>query len=204
MSYEDAAIQFLATEENLPMALEIADIVNRMKPRLHREFWQSLHDNLSQRLAQSDKYGRWQVGFNFGTIDKYNQDWFSCSLWPLYIERDKHYFRLELQHGSSSSGYPLRYGFTRSHPDNRTKEDGLDEISKLSKAIQSDGFRESEWFWYIGIKFLDYACTEKAFLLRMANEKELFIDEMAQMMWDLFETHYDLLEDAHRALALVW
>ncbi len=202
MNYDETAIKFLATEENLPMALEIAGIVERMKGQLHREFWQGLQYQLNQRLASSEKFNFWEADFNQGSIEKFNKDWFAFSFVPSYIEENQHYFKLFFQQGSSHDGYPLFYGLARSHTNNRAKETGVEEVSKLSRAIQKDGFQYDAGWWF-GFKHLDYACTKKNFLLRMANEKELFINEMAHMMWNFFETHYALLEDANKALARV-
>lgn len=192
MNYQEAAVQFLATEENLPMALEIAELVRRMKKRANREFWQGLFDKLNQKLASSDKFDRWHIEFN----QKNNRVRFH----PSYLVENQHYFKLGLQPSESSDGYLFHYGFIRSHPSNILKETGVEEISKLSKAIQSEGFRDDEG-WWCGIK--RYSCTNTLFLLRMVNEKELFVDEMAQIMWNMLETHYSLLEDAHHALSLV-
>ena len=192
MNYEEKAIRFLATEENLPMALEIANIVERLKVRLHREFWQGLFDKLNRKLASTDKFDRWRVEF-----DQKNNRVRFC---PSYIAETQHYFMLGLQPSGASDGYLFNYGFIRSHPSNLSKETRLEEIYKLSKAVQSEGFRDDEGWW---LGFKRYSCTNVQFLLRMINDKEVFIDEMVQIMWHMLEKHYLLLENAHHALSFV-
>ena len=46
MDYTEAALDFLAQEENLIVALEIADLVEQLRPKLHKEFWSAFYETL--------------------------------------------------------------------------------------------------------------------------------------------------------------
>ena len=201
MDYEKAAREFLLTEENLPVALEIARIVENIKPELHRVFWRALHDNLTIKLGRSDWSDKWRVSYR-PDIKHFKKDWFGCSLVPQYEAGDCTYYTVRLEQTTRSDGYRLFYGVQRSQRNPLPREDDLPQVISLKRGLEERGLRDNE-VWWIGIKNLSDRAASHEFLLRMSNDKEAFVDEIAQLLWSLLTECGDLIEAANQALAEV-
>jgi len=51
------------------------------------------------------------------------------------------------------------------------------------------------------MRYLDLAPRSKEFVLRMVAGKHILVEEMADLLWALFESKRTLIEAANRALA---
>lgn len=201
MDYEEEVIKIIATEENLPAALEIADIIQEWKSKMQRLFWRNLKVDLNNRLSLTDYYGYWGVSYNNNDdLGKCDKESFSCRLRPDNIAGKQAYFRVEIQQRSQVNGYPFRYGVTRRCPDYKALEREVPEVAQLSRALSKQGFFDNG-SWYLGLKDLGFVLMMSNILLRMANEPDTFIGEIANLVWDLFDKNIELIAAAHEALA---
>lgn len=201
MDYEEAVIQMLVTKENLETALEISDILNQWKPRIHRTFWSEMHASLSKRLTLADPHPEWRVQLG-NDISKFDQDWFSCAIVPLNLNTGQHFFRVMIQQGRPNQQFLLHYGCVRSHPSRLKDELGIREVSSMIAQLESEGFR-NDGSWWPGMEYLQVALMKTDTLLRLASDadREALIEELTDKVWNFFLQHRDLLDSAHQALA---
>jgi hypothetical protein len=196
IDYERTVLEFLFTEENLPIALEVSKLVEQLRKEVHVEFWLAFRDALEETLSRSECVDSWETWMT--AKDQLLADWASCKLTPQRVSTDQLFIRPCLQQGSSRYDYYLHYGLVWNQP---VKGDhGIDQVADLVSRLSASGFSTRE-DWWVGSKNLDYCLGSDAFLLRMAMDREGFVDELVQTLWVLFENNYDLIQAANRALA---
>ena len=194
MNYEDAVLDFLSKEENLLIALEVSERIEQLKIRLHEEFWFTFRSALQDTLTQSRWSNEWEVRMT--VREALLKDYASCLLVPRSIQRDQRYLRFGLQQGTRSQDYPLSYGIVWNKA--LGTELNIKEVDVLADKLRKEGFRSDSW--WIGYKYLNYYPPRKEFLLRMAANRDEFIQEMIELLRALFEGKYPLIEGANAAL----
>ena len=114
IDYERAVLEFLFTEENLPIALEVSKLVEQLRKKVHVEFWLAFRDALERRLGQSRWGTDWDIWMT--AKDQLLADWASCKLTPQRVSTDQLFIRPCLQQGGSRYDYYLHYGLVWNQP----------------------------------------------------------------------------------------
>jgi len=134
MNYEEAVLDFLSKEENLPIALEVSDRIEQLKIRLHEEFWFTFRNALQDALAKSQRANDWQVRMT--DRDGLLKDYAKCWLVPRSFRQGQRYLRLALEQGARSLDYPLYYGV---HWNRALKTElNVEEIGALADKLKRD------------------------------------------------------------------
>ena len=198
MSYTDAVVDFLSKRQNLVLALEIVDQLELVKDKFQIEFWLALGEAMKTRLKRA-KSKQWEI--EMPDEADLCANWVGCSLYPLTVSDDQYYLGVGFQQVTpDSGGYHFRYGIW-----------WCDEVSKKAAAVKQartlidklakEGFKSNNW--WIGRKDTKLVPRGKDFMLRMVTNKQALVDEMAQLLWELFQDNCASIEAANLALARV-
>ena len=106
MSTEDDIFEYLATPENLPVALEIADYVEQLKHNLHRKFWTTFNPRMEQRLKTSEYGSDWV--YHPHPARRYRTEWGKSYIAPA-DENDKKTPQLSVAFGQGSRSNDYRF-----------------------------------------------------------------------------------------------
>lgn len=193
MDYTDAVLEFLAREENLPIALEIADLVEQLKPWLHQEFWFAFRDRLQDLLVQSEWANSWvvQMTDRSGFLSNYA----ACFLVPSPDSRGRHYLRVALQQSTPRESYRLCYG-TLWNMRSSTRPN-FERVTDLVQELQQQGFQSND-LW-LGYRYLDHYLESRDFMLRMATDRQDYIEGLFQTLWMFFEDKLEQIQAVNQA-----
>lgn len=190
MSYDDKIMDFIATPENLKIAFEVADFVEKLKERTHQSFWRKFYNNFSEWISESPYEANWRLDFPF--LDSYNKNWNECNIKPIMSEKkNKPTLTIGLQQGTSSDNFVLLHGIC--WKPNIPQEIRSPSFNKLIKLLNDNGLTRSSNNWPAW-NYLPYRIRSERFILRMNNEPEIFVEEIRKTYTDLFEKIHSSIE----------
>ncbi len=187
MNEEQAVLDFFAQQENLPLALAVADLVDQTRERMNNEFWSRLAERMSGATPA------WQVAV---TEDRNAPD----SLVGLYLqpsEAQALYLRPMLEQ-QIIGGTPRIYFGVMWSATPGTEKKGLDEVNALRNALAQEGFKSNDSF--LAWQWSPYLPRSKKFLIRLSTSGDSLIDEAAHLLLDLLKKHGTAVDAANRAL----
>ncbi|MCB0034945.1 MAG: hypothetical protein KDE51_13020, partial [Anaerolineales bacterium] len=153
----------------------------------HRDFWPAMHKNLLHRLSASTLHTKWKIDFFNKSKGSALNSWIGCS-----FQDNASKIKPTIQQGSSQFNYRLELGLKRHFEiDDWT---ALPEVIRFQKTAAKWGYAPHTGHWLV-LKELPYRPRGQNFTLRMCNEPEQFVDELADEVWFLF-THLEPLIDA--------
>lgn len=197
MSVNEPINDFLAQPENLSIALEVADYIDRLKRRLHKRFWTDFNPRMKLTVKDSIYSTSWT--YRPHPAKNYRSNWAKSYISPrATAESNPHMLQLAFGQGPSSSDYRLYWGVRWTKP---PEDFDSSELTKLAGLLLARGIsivespRWVSWGWY---KYVPY---EMEFLHRMQTEHEAFVDEIAGDVWQLFEEVRPSLEAINQQLA---
>ena len=194
MDYEQEALDFIARPENIGAALEIARLVDQMRPRLQKDFWVAVTTKAESILLASELAKSWQV---IAEHQNYRSSYAGLVIAPKEFEYGQRYLRVRLEQGRRQEEYPLYYG-VKWDRDFSWKQ--MNVLKSLRNSLISQGFGE-ENNWWIGYKYLGtYHMHKQEFLLRMGTDQEALVAEMASQLFELLETNLKEIEAINNAL----
>lgn len=188
--------EFLRQPDNLPIAIDVAQQVERLRDEFHAQFWTAIDSELRRRLAES-KYGdEWEVR---GPQSHHRKRWLNCWIMPAYtgFSPKRPYALISFQQHRPQSNYRLHYGIAWSgsaeHPIH------LAAYQALKNHLVARGItpRQGNWIFAAGT---GYSPVGDRFLLRMGLDQDVFVREMVDLPWNLFLDTVDLLTPLNRAL----
>jgi hypothetical protein len=182
MSYEDKIIDFLAQPENLSVALEIADYVQKLREKTHRRFWPEFSEVVTDRLEGSEYADHWV--FERLPDNNWEKNWGICSLRPVLESRSNApYLEVSMQQSASNNYYRLLTGVHWSKEP--TGETDLPTLEKLILQMDAMNMKQSSkpwprWSW------LPYRIRGEKFLLNYNQDPEAFVNEVVDTYWQFF------------------
>ena len=188
---EQAVLEFFAQEENLPLALSVAEQVDGIRQRMNTAFWHALHENIA---ALIEAHGLpWAVAM---TEDRNTPDCVvGLHLQP--VSDQALFLRLMMEQQYMGENLRIYYGVmwnSAPTPDKAT----LMEVTALREALQDEGFKNNEsfpaWNW------TPYHPRRRDFLQRYSNDAIALLDEASGLLRHLLLTHGDALHAANAAL----
>jgi hypothetical protein len=194
MDYDAQVTEFLSKRENLLFVFEIAERLEDVKDKFQKEFWLGVQDVIQRRLRRSRLTGKWEL-YSPNESELSGTRWIPCNLYPTTCKDEDPYLGLGLQQNASGQ---FVYGVWWHNPVG--KKTRLEPVKRLAKVLNSEGFDMTYDSW-LGKKILDLAPRSKEFVLRMVAGKHIVIEEMADLLWTLFESKHTMIEAANRALA---
>ncbi len=184
---EQAVLQFFSQEENLELALAVADAVDVTRQRMNNEFW----NRLAARLAATTP--GWQVAL---TEDRNVED----SLVGLYLQPDveQALFLRPMMEQQIIGGVPRIYFGLMWSATAEPQKKSLDPVAALCGALEQEGFKTSDNF--LAWQWSPYYPRSKKFLMRLSTSGDKLLDEAAGLLRQLIETHGSALAAANAAL----
>lgn len=190
MSYEDAILDFLAKPENLPIALEVAEYVEKLKDSMLEKFWLEFAAQLEGRFDEAKHAPDWK--FRKTNTDNLLDKWTRCAISPNRpASAAPAYTEVCFEHNGRGWGYRFYLGVRWTKP--VEKIDPFPSLERLRKVMLKHGLKKSS-SWGPGWKWTPFYAHGETFLIRMGNDPEKFVAEMVGQTWDLFvalEKHLD-------------
>jgi hypothetical protein len=199
MSIEKDLEEFLAQPGNLRTALEIEKYVRRMRDRYHAACWPKVEEELGARLDASPHAERWY-------LKKLDLDYRNAgagrSLAPRLRISDPVTSRLKVtfNQGSAGQGFPLNHGIHWTGSGDRKRE--RPEYQALQAYLLQRGNQVRNSGGWVYVASSGYNAGGDRFMLRMASEPELFIGELVELQWVLFEDTVEYLDAFNEAVTM--
>lgn len=196
MTYEDKVLEYIAQPDNLPVALEVADAVQKLKDTVHRQFWPLFSTEVNQRVAHSEYAEKWiYVPFPQKRIKK---------------EYEVSYLKPNQPQGTGGPVLTVMFG-QGGHDNHYRLLSGVNWGRKLpppnhpalkdfKKELASRKLTNS-WDWWIGWKYLQYSLEGGEFLSKYYQAPNKAVEELADEYWNLFLDLHPLVESINQALA---
>jgi len=192
MKYEDKIWDFLAQKENLPIAIEIADSIEKVKRRVGNGFWERVRPSLQRRLEEGGLHGGWcqelkkdEEGFAFGIL-----------LYPKPERDPVALFRYGLEEElEKPARYHIYQGIFPPSPVPRALNK---PVSDLQSPLLDEGYEKSKG-WTVWKYIRDFT-SENEFVLTVADRGDEFASGVAENFWDFFDATRARVEKLNAAL----
>ncbi|MEJ1959955.1 MAG: hypothetical protein WDM70_11470 [Nitrosomonadales bacterium] len=189
---EQEVLDFFTQEENLPLALSVAEQVDSIRQRMNNAFWRALYKKISTLLEAHRLL--WVAEL---TEDRNTPEGFvGINLHPMSDQ--ELFLRLMIEQQYIGEDLRIYYGVMWSSTPTPDKS-RLAEVSALSNALQNEGFKNNEnylaWNWTI------YHPRRKDFLLRYSTAADALLDEVSELLSHLMLAHGDALYAANEAVS---
>lgn len=190
--YENKICDFLAKKENLPIAMEIADNIEKVMRRIGDGFWERLGASLQRRLEEANLHGSWRqelekakVGFVWG-----------IRLYPKPARDPETVFRYGLGEEEGKAGrYHIYQGICPPSPAPGAVKKAL---SDLQSPLLDEGYERSKG-WPVWKYIRDFT-SENEFIITVADTGDEFASAVIETFWDFFEATRADVEKLNAAL----
>lgn len=199
MNYEEEVRKFLATEENLPLALEIANQVNKMRAHYHRQFWKRFCQMCHQRLDSTAYNHYWEL--NDSVLSNLWGAWAGACFQPRKRSDQYRYLRIHIQQSTKTQNYSLQYGLSWSFEVTAKKPlPALESITNLEKKLLPP-FGSHRW--WLAIQASEINLRGESTMLEMALNQDIFIENMVDKLWHLMTTYQQEIRTINDELAQI-
>jgi len=171
-SYEDDAVKFLATRENIRQVLEIERLVPKLKGQVKLKFWKELEQIIGRRINE-EKVGGWRVelGGNNG---------------PLWIKPTESF----PFYGTNLEGFSDRYFIAITF--SKGEEPEVKEVENLRKKLIEHNWRREKG--RLGWNYLEHPYVGDEFFVAMVDTPDETVRYAADRLWELYKEHREQLE----------
>jgi len=189
---EQAVLDFFSRDENLPLALSVAELVDGIRQRMNNAFWRDLHERISTlliahrlpwvpELTEDRNTPECLVGLNLHPMADQ----------PLFL-------RLMMEQQYMGENLRIYFGVMWSTPPAPDKT-MLGEITSLRDALQNEGLKNNESF--LAWNWTAYHPRRRDFLQRYATEADSLLDEASEFISHLMLEYGHALMAANLALS---
>lgn len=188
---EQAVLDFFAKEENLPLALSVAEQVDGIRQRMNNEFWLALRERIAALLTKHSL--PWQIE----TTEDRNSSECIVGLHLQPVAEQTLFLRPMLEQQAMGDTVRIYYGLawsTAPAPDNTR----LAAVASLRETLQDEGFKNNENFLAWG--WTPHRPRRRDFLLRFSTEKDALLDETTDLIRHLLVDHRIAFNAANAAL----
>lgn len=191
MVNEDVITQFIRRPENLALILDIEKQIDRYREVRHQAFWELLSESLESRLSESEHSSAYEI--TSPLLENYRKGWVGCYISKQSGELGRDYPQLSVRivQGRPQEGNSLYLGVKGGNVDSSHPSKN---VQKLVRILGQRGFNTS---WWIGHKFLMQGASSDSFLKQMLTNRQPFIQEITNTVWDLFVDIQPILEAAN-------
>lgn len=189
MNETEAVLNFFSQPENLPLALDVGALVERIQNDMNNRFWQRLTEALSgshteweAQLTQDQRVGNRTVGL---TLSRRNAA-YPFVLKPFMEQQD------------SSAGQRIYYGLIWSSAQ-ETRQQSAPGVAALKKHLQEAGFGSNEQF--LAWRWTLLYPRDRDFLLHFSANPEAAVAEPVKMLNELLAICGDAITTINRDLA---
>lgn len=182
MAYEDKILDFLAQPENLGVAMQIAEYVQKLREKTHRGFWPMFNDAIKDRLDATDYGGQWI--YVPQARDKWRTRWGEWSIRPAQKSHsNQRVMQAAMQQSTIEANFRLLLGACwTSDPKKGVRSPAFDQLVERLKEMQlvQSNSKWPGWNW------LDYQIRSEKFILRASSEPYALVNEIADTFWQFF------------------
>lgn len=187
LNEEQAVLDFFAQEENLPLALSVAEQVDRQRQQFNNRFWLALAERI--RSSTQD----WSVEI---TEDREVKE----RLVGIYLRplQEQKLFLCPMLEQQNMGGTPRIYFglmWSETPPADKTS---LKAVTALSVALEREGYKNNERF--LAWRWSALYPTSKEMLLKFSRQPEILLDEASGLLLPLINTFSAALDAANAAL----
>jgi len=188
---EQAVLDFFAQEENLPLALSVAELADGIRQRMNNAFWRALHERMTA-LIEANRLP-WIAEL---TEDRNTPE---CVVGLHLQPMTDHALFLRLMMEQQYMGDTLRiyYGVMWSAAPTADKS-GFAQVAALREALQGEGLKNNESF--LAWNWTNYHPRRKDFLQRYAMAADVLLDEVSGLLCHVLLDRGELLNAANAAL----
>lgn len=194
MDYEQEALNLIAQPENIAAALEIASLVEQLKPRFQEKFWIAVSARVESFLKASELNASWRLA---PPRPPYKDKYLKVSVIPVETAPGQRFLSAGLEQGQPREEYPLYYGLHWSSAFAEWQH--VPEVEKLHVSLKSQGFGEINE-WWPGYRYLNITIWSHPFLLRMGTDREAFVKELATNLIDLLRNNIEQINTVNMLL----
>jgi hypothetical protein len=188
---EQAVLEFFAQEENLPLALSVAEQVDGIRQRMNNAFWRALHKGIAALIETRGL--PWAVQI---TEDR-NTPGCVVGLHLQPLSDQALFLRLMMEQQYMGENLRIYYGVMWNSAPAPDKAN-LMEVTALREALQSEGLKNNENF--LAWNWTPYHPRRRDFLQRYAADADALLDEAGGLLRHLLLTHGNALNAANAAL----
>lgn len=191
MNEEQAVLDFFSREENIELALTLADHIDGIRQQLNNQFWLALQPHLNALLTQNKL--PWQSEI---TEDRNNE---KC-LVGLHVQplaEHRVFLRPFMEQQLMGDGYRIYYGLmwnTTAEP----AQKNLPEVEALRVRLEKSGYKQSDSF--IAWQWSQWHPRRKDFLMRFTKQQDELMQVAMQPWHTLLAENIELLNAANLAL----
>jgi hypothetical protein len=188
---EQAVLQFFAQEENLPLALSVAEQVDGIRQRMNNAFWRALHERIAALIETH------RLPWAMEITEDRNTPGCVVGLHLQPLSDQTLFLRLMIEQQYMGEALRIYYGVmwnSAPAPDKAS----LMEVTALREALQGEGLKNNESF--LAWNWTPYHPRRKDFLQRYSTEADALLDEVSGLLRNLLLTHGDALNAANAAL----
>jgi hypothetical protein len=196
MTYEDKVLEYIALPENLPVALEVAEAVQKLRDNIHRQFWPLFSTEVNQRLTHSVHAETWKyVSYPLSRLKK---EYETCSLQSVQLKGiECPVLSVIFGQGGRDGNYRLltgvAWGKKIPDPNHPTLKDFKKELYNRKLSVS--------WDLWPGWKYLDYALEGGEFMAKFYQTPNEVVGELADEYWLLFLDLLPIIEPINQALS---
>jgi len=187
MNEEQAVLDFFAKEENLPLALSVAELVDRQRHQYNNRFWLALAERLRSQTQM------WQVEI---TEDREVTE----RLVGIYLRpmQEQKLFLCPMMEQQLMGGVPrIYFGLMWSEAPPADKLN-LKAVTALRDALQSKGYKNNERF--LAWRWSSLYPTSKEMLLKFSSQADELLDEASSLLLLLIQDFESTINAANAAL----
>jgi len=194
MNEEQAILEFFSQPENLPLALSVAEQMDKLRVQMNNRLWQELLARLNALNKEHEL--AWRVEL---TEDKNAPD----SLVGLHctsLTEQQLYLRPMMEQQYLGGEWRVYFGLMWSTGP-APGQLGLAHVSKLKASLQKAGFKSNESF--LAWQWTAFHPRRKDFLLGYVRQPEKSLDDVVTIFRTLLIDHREEIEQANEALKTI-
>jgi len=193
--YENKMCNFLAQKENLPIAMEIADLIGKVQGRIGNEFWERVRASLQRKLEEANLHGSWVCQ----ELKKDKKEDFALGVFldPKPARDPETVFRYDISEEEGNTGrYHIYQGIC---PPSRGGPRAVKKaVSDLQGRLLDEGYERSKG--WIAWKYIRDFTSEDEFVLTVADRGDEYASGVAETFWDFFQATRARVEKLNSAL----
>jgi len=194
MSEEQAILDFFNQTENLPLALSVAEQMDKLRVQMNNRLWQELLARLNALIKEHEL--AWRVEL---TEDKNEPDCM-VGLHCTSLTEQQLYLRPMMEQQYLGGEWRVYFGLIWSAAP-APGQLGLAHVSNLKASLKKAGFKSNESF--LAWQWTTFHPRRKDFLLSYARQPEKSLDDVVTIFRTLLIDHREEIEQANEVLKTI-
>ncbi|MDD2721323.1 MAG: hypothetical protein PHH47_08460 [Gallionella sp.] len=191
MNEEQAVLDFFSKQENLPLGLSVATLMDDIRKRMNNDFWQQLLTSLE--ASSHIKESHWLI---LTTEDRNDADQLVGLHFNLNSSQEV-YLRPMIEQQFLGGNWRIYFGLVWSiapSPEHLK----LPAVARLKDALNQSGLKSNESF--LGWQWTNFHPRRQDFLLRFSADPQSLLEDAAKPLLSLMSVFSDALAEANASL----